>query len=191
MCRLPALAAASVFLAAEHDAVAERFLKTCDRARVKVPFSALLWAELRANDPPAAIKHYETALKWVKVKPTAISLTDAKALLPLTQETPLYCPHCGKETSITLDDCGICGSRLVVRPLIIERYALEPALTTVAARVGLAEMQENSADRAAAYAQAQAALTALPNDHQAAPLLRSLASRLEMGTPPTPDQPAR
>ncbi len=184
------LAAAAVFLAAEHDVVVERFLKTCDRARVKVPFSALLWGELRANDPPAAIKHYEMALKWAKAKPTSITLTDAKALLLLTQETPLDCPHCGKETSITLDDCGICGSKLVVRPLIMERYALDPTLTTVAARIGLAEMHEKRGDQAAAYAQAQAALAALPKDHQAAPLLRSLTTRLETGAPPTPDQAA-
>ncbi|MBK9745990.1 MAG: ATP-binding protein [Chloroflexi bacterium] len=187
------LATAAVFLTAEHEAVAERFLKACERARVRQPFAALLRAELALQDPATAIKHFQTALKWSKAKRTAITLRDAKMLLLLVQETPLICPHCGKEASISLDDCGICGSKLAIRPLVAQRYGLDVGEAThsaVIAHVGMAEAYEKVGDLAAAYAQAQLALTALPADHQSAPTLRALVTRLESGAPPTPDQTA-
>lgn len=76
-----------MFLTAEHEVVAERFLKACERARVRQPFAALLRAELALNDPPTALgKHYQTASKWSKAKCVSIALRDAKTLLLLVQE---------------------------------------------------------------------------------------------------------
>lgn len=181
------LNAVEAFARSEDNATAERILKVCLRVKLRDPRCAVLLGEVAAGD--FAAKHFNDALKWAKKPRAPISLSDAKTLL-LAQDVALRCPHCGKPAPITVEACAVCGMTLTTRPLLGDRYALNADDTLIAARLGLAEASEAAGDFAAAHAHVKAALELLPLDHGANAQLRALATRLETGAPPVPDQPA-
>ncbi|MCK6576710.1 MAG: type IV secretion system DNA-binding domain-containing protein [Anaerolineae bacterium] len=183
---------AAGFLRANADVSARRILAACEDAGVLIPRLMLLDAERH----PLGSAARRSALRKARrlgdnIFPDS-PLRVLKDLLILAQGIQFKCGICGREIRPTAETCPFCESKPAVRLLLIDRYDLkQPAYTTAALRIGLAETLEAEGKRDAAREELVQALELLPEEALGKTPLGVLRGKLERGQSKLPSaQPA-